>query len=325
MKPRDVHREITPRQSRSGGEGPNIGRVSRLRGTDNGDGLRPRRRRVSRETSASNTTLKFWSMVLGGVAFAVIVAAVFLWLKPMMGRKSAPARTSAGTMELESKMVSKFPSPSRDEAIRLVKEATANRQTDKVGQYFRMGTSTPEQIVAYCAATDLRDGPVLDYEWLSNMDSDGMLVEGVVVNHKGAEKTNQRLALLTPDESGRWRVDFDAFARTVTPSWDEVLEKGAEKALVRVMSAPDVYYNGPFLDEAVWKCYAMSSPDNEELLRGYCRLGTRQAEVMEKLFRDGARSARVTLEIRRLPDAERKQFEITHVLGTEWIIAGGGS
>ncbi len=323
MKRRDGHRELTPRQSRTSGDGPNIGRVSRLRSAgDDLTGNRSGRRRSKRGRSSSSAPMRFWSWVIGVTAFAVLVVAFFMWLKPMLSRPRASTPLASSENDVHSKVISKFPSPSRDEAIQLVKMALANREVGRVGQLFRKGMSTPEEILEFCETTERRDGPVEDYEWLSSLDSNGLLIEGVVVNYKGKEKPIQRLALLTPDENGRWRLDFDAYARTVKPGWDELLKQGAKQAMVRVMTAPDVYYNGPFNDEAVWKCYAMSSPDNEELLRGYCKLGSPQAELMKKLFEDGARSSRVTLEIRRVQDGEPRQFEITNVLGGDWIIPG---
>ncbi len=324
MKPRDVHREITPRQPRTSGDGPNIGRVSRLRQSgDNYAGNQPSRRRSSRrENAAASFPLKFWSIVLGTGAFVVLVAAFFMWLKPMLNRAPVRSQVAESENDLGRKIASKFPSPTRDEAVQLVKDALSNRDVSRVDNLFRRGSVTPEDVVAYCAASDERDGKVRDYEWMSSLYSRGFLIEGVVVNYESKAKPLQRLALLTPDETGRWRLDFDAFARTVKPAWDELINKGAKQALIRVMTAPDVYYNGPFTDEAVWKCYALSSPDNEELLRGYCKVGSPQAEVMEKLFVDGSRSARVTLEIRRVEDGEPRQFEITNVLGGDWIIPG---
>ena len=50
------------------------------------------------------------------------------------------------------------------------------------------------------------------------MDVGGLLMEGVLVVYPGKERTMERLAFSTPDAAGIWKLDFDAFARSVTPS-----------------------------------------------------------------------------------------------------------
>jgi hypothetical protein len=172
---------------------------------------------------------------------------------------------------------------------------------------------------------ETRDGPIERYHWLSSIDVKDMLVECVLVVFKGNEKPAERLAFLTPDQQGNWKVDFDAFARSVRPSWDVLLgevadAEGTDEAVVRVFIGKDFYFNGPFRDEAEWVCYALASPDVDELLRGYCRVGSPQQLEMEKLFSDGENVRRVTLEIRKAKDAEARQFEITRILAPDWVV-----
>ena len=120
-------------------------------------------------------------------------------------------------------------------------------------------------------------------------------------------------------------MDFAAFARCVKPSWKELLDGGCESGRVRVVAAKDNYYNGPFKDDRNWVAYKLVSPDIDEILVGYCRSGSAQHRAMELLWQRGeARQARVTLELHRPPDpasAERRQFEITHVLAEDWVMS----
>ncbi|MEO5916157.1 MAG: hypothetical protein ABIS50_18110 [Luteolibacter sp.] len=319
MKPRDIQRGIASRHDRSGGA-PDIGRVSRVRGPDMLEASGQYRRRSSGVSSERKKLVMIWSVGLGVVAFAVMVVACFLWLRPMLQGDHSVASLQTEESDETVRIASKFPSPTREEAIRLVKDALANRDPARIEILFRIGTSTPQEIMDYCAGAPERDGTLESYDWLSSLDSDGLLIEGVVVNYKKTEKSSQRLALLTPDADGRWRLDFDAFSRKVTPTWSELLAGGGDHALVRVAASPDVYYNGPFRDESEWACYSMRSPDTEELLRGYCRVGSAEAEAMKKLFCDGATSARVTLEISRVKDGESRQFEISSLLAKDWIV-----
>jgi hypothetical protein len=122
-------------------------------------------------------------------------------------------------------------------------------------------------------------------------------------------------------------MDFEAFARTSRPSWQDFLERRVDRARVRVVAAEDSYYNGPFIDEDQWKCYALIStearewlPEDKEILRGYCRKESPQAKAMERIFSDGSRMKRVTMEILRREDARPRQFEITRVLAEDWVL-----
>ena len=99
-----------------------------------------------------------------------------------------------------------------------MKCALSNRDPLQVRDHFREGGADSAEILAFLAATEKRDGPAERCEWLSCMDVDGLLMEGVLVVYPGKERTMERLAFSTPDAAGIWKLDFDAFARSVTPS-----------------------------------------------------------------------------------------------------------
>lgn len=321
MKTQDIKRGITSRHYRLGGSSPVIGTLSRLRDTESQPAGKRRSRRRSRSPEVEKRSSTIWLMLLCGGALAVITASVFLWLIPHMDPDPAEAGFNPSEEIRNIRIASRFPSPSREESLELVKQALATRDTGDIPTLFRTGDSTPAEIVAFLENLSLREGCIERYDWLSSLDKDGILIEGVLVRSKGAEKPVVRLALLTPDEAGTWKVDFEAYARLVEPGWQELLEKGAEEAVVRVTVAPDVYYNGPFSDDKQWVCYGITSPDVNETLRGYCRVGSPQAEAMERLFKHEEKSSRATLEIHRVRNAGPKQFEITRLLGGEWVVA----
>ena len=98
--------------------------------------------------------------------------------------------------------------------------------------------------------------------------------------------------------------------------------------MVRVFVAQDVYYNGPFSDETQWVSYGLGSPDRTELLRGYCKVGSEEAAAMERLFTEGQKLSRATLEIRWVKDGGALQFEIVRMVAKGWVVAsvpGGDS
>lgn len=267
------------------------------------------------------TRVLAWSALAGLASLVVIGLTVSMWLAPRLRRGAAKSDGTTDTRETQVRVASKFPSPSREKALELVKLAITNRDPGQIDSLFRKGSAASGEILNFLNGLEAKDGPIERYDWLSSMDRDGLLVDGVLVVAKGRERPAERLALLTPDAAGNWKVDFDAFARTASPSWEELLVKRADQAIVRVVIGKDVYYNGPFEDEAHWVCYGMVSPDTDELLRGYCRVGSKEAETLKKLFSEGEKMGRATLEIRRVKDGGARQFEITRVLARDWIVA----
>ena len=184
----------------------------------------------------------------------------------------------------------------------------------------------PTTVIGFLTEMKAWDGKVTGFQWLSSMDANGMLIDGVLVSTLKDGSPRNRLALLTPDENGKWQLDFDAFARKVNPSWSELMEGNAKRGLVRVVVARKHYYNFNFKDESQWLCYEMTTPDFDEILFGYCRKGSPQAEAMGRIVTDeemqegGRFGNRATLEIRRNEGSESRQFEITRVLAEDWVL-----
>jgi hypothetical protein len=267
-----------------------------------------------------------WSSVLVVVALSVLAFFVVSWLRGQMGRKAAADLATAPAMQRHK--VSQFPSPSEKDALALVKNAMAVRDPAKVGEYFRLGGTEPAAVVSFLEGMRELDGEIRGYQWLSSMDANELLIDGVLVNTSRDGTPRNRLALLTPDGHGVWKIDFDAFARTVRPPWEELLAEDGGKGVVRVILAKDSYFNGPFKDDGEWLCYGMASPDSEKILLGYCRKDTPQAHALSLVFpreeepqNAHSRLKRATLELLRPDGAEARQFEITRVLAEDWVLS----
>ncbi len=331
MNPKDIQRDIRSPHSRSSGQPPPLGKVARVRDTelltDRSSTKRLRSRGSRRGAGRGNPALRKlilrWSIALGAATAAVIVAAISFWIRPYLRERDSAAAVTALDQESRVRIASRFPAPGEDEALRLVKRAMANRDPAKVAAFFHTGSASPEEVVDFFKNSESRDGVIARCSWLSSLDGDGTLLEGVQVGFKGNDKPAERLALLTPDHQGIWKMDFDAFARSVTPSWQALLEEQAESAIIRVTIGRDVYFNGPFSDDKRWTCYGMASPDIDVLLRGYCKTGSAEESAMERLLANGARTSRATLKIRRVEGADSKQFEITRVLAKDWAVVDG--
>ncbi len=335
MKFRGVHRSVrAQRFDRSTGEGPSLGRVARVPGTGMPKEVRRRRKRGERTSDRAGKggqgrtkVLLIWSLLLMTVALTVLGAFLWFWLRTQMGRQAVAATDGAASQVGQKRNVSAFESPSEHAALELVRNALAARDPAEAARYFRLGSAKPETVAGFLSAMEAVDGPITGFQWLSSMDANDLLIDGVLVSTKKDGVPRNRLALLTPDEKGVWKIDFEAFARTVHPSWEALLAESGGSGRVRVIVARDSYYNGPFRDEFGWVSYGMASPDSDSILLGYCRKDSPQALAMERIVSgededEGRRRLdRATLEIRRPEGAEIRQFEITRVLAEDWILS----
>jgi hypothetical protein len=327
MKSDGIKRSVrNNRHDRATGDAPNMGRVARMPGTGMPKGERRTRQRS--EGGRSNKIregrrqiIVIWSVLLCIALVGTLGSVFFLWLRPKIGAASANKSVQKVVdLPATSRVASKFPSPSEGNALAIVRHALAIRNPVEIGNYFRPAGTSPVEIVELLKALQARDGAVGRMEWLSSLDANGLSLDGVLVGFKGGDKPKNRLALLTPDEEGKWKIDFDAFARTVTPPWNEFLQSRVEFALVRVYVAKDSYYNGPFADDKEWICYGIASPDMDDVLMAYCKIGTPQAAAMEWMLSKDSRMVRATLEIRRVAGAEPRQFEVSQVLAQDWVM-----
>lgn len=321
MKPADIRRGIeSPKRRSHDPGGPKLGKLVRLRHSEFPTGRKRGRKRGKPENPEHKNRVRVVSTVIGLASLVVIGLAFSIWLAVRLDPDSVTGEKGKSVQEENVRVASRFSSPSREEALELVRLAIANRDPGKITSLFRCGSASAETILNFLDGMTAKDGPIQRYEWLSRMDREGLQVEGVLVEAKGENGPLQRLALLTPDGAGKWRMDFDAFARTANPSWEELLGKGADRGVVRVFVGKAAYYNGPFHDESQWGCYGMVSPETEEVLLGYCRVESAVAATLKKLFSEGEKMKRATLEIRRVKDGEPRQFEIIRVLAQDWIL-----
>lgn len=283
--------------------------------------------RGGRERRKRRTVILTWSLVLG------LVATVGLGLAVWLGLRSSPRKDVGAVVGkvVEKRVESEFESPSEAEALDFVKRALAIRDPAKVAEYFHPGEASRQDVIGFLGTMEAKDGRSDGFVWLSSMDANGILIDGVLVKTILDGMPRNRLAFLTPDDKGRWKLDFDSFARTVEPSWSGLLEGGVMEGTVRVIVAADTYYNGPFRDDREWVCYGMVSPDTKILMMGYCRKDSPQARAMKQIVEaedvprgsgaSGKSPRRATLRLRRMEGAESRQFEISSVIAEDWVVS----
>lgn len=331
MKPTRIQRDIQSPHARTGNDGPGIGRVARVREMD------PTRSRSSRRGSGRRRSgigllipedqrkaMLLWSVLLTVATTMVIGGFVWYWLRSRGGVADAPKpEIRPGT----ERVVSRFASPTEDEALALVRRGLAARDAETVEHCFRLGESKATEVIAFLDEIERKEGKPDRIEWLSSMDTDGMLLEGVLVAHSEDNTGSERIAFLVPDEKGAWRIDYEAFARVCRPPLADLTKTEAQSAVVRLFIARDSYFNGPFRDDTKWLCFGMATPEfvdpasgDRKVLRGYCLKDSPQARALEKLFAEDGRMCRVTLEIRKVDGAHESQFQIARVISGEWVV-----
>lgn len=268
-----------------------------------------------------------WSIVFALATLAIVGGAVSFWLRREKAKNLIIAEESNKPPTIDKWVASRFPSPTQEATMDLVKQAMQVRDPARVPEFFRLGSTTAAEVVAFLESKEEKDGPITKYQWLSSVDANNMLIDGVAIYTKLEDKPFNRLAFLTPDEKGKWKIDFEAFARTVKPSWQEVLSSSPDHDnIVRVLLRKDTYYNGPFSDETKWICCRLGSPDLSEDILGYCRQNSPQATALRLITSAGPSPARAkgvfraTLVIRHVKGAEAKQYEITSILAEDWVI-----
>lgn len=325
MKSDDIKRSVrSQRNDRHAGDAPNMGRVSRMPGTGLPKGERRKRKRSeggrnSKIRQSRALSIKIWSVLLAVVAFICLGVGIWFGLRP--GEAPASAQVAAAPpVEVEkTSKVTRFPSPSQEEAEEIVTKGLAVREAAEVPAHFKMDAVREPGVVAFLSSLQTVDGTVGNLEWLGSMDANRLQLEGVIVHFASSDKPRNRLAVLTPDKDGVWKIDFDAFARSSEPSWPDFLEKRADSIQARVYAAHDSYYNGPFSDESQWSCYGLASPDTDDIIFGYCKINSPQAAAMRWILSKDAALGRVTVEIRRSPEAQARQFLISRVIAEDWV------
>lgn len=333
MKPRDIKRSVkSTRFDRSAGDAPSMGRVSRVPGTGRAKGTRRRRRkgddgrseRGNRHRRNRHRVVVAWSATFVLIAVGVMSVAIWFWTADNMNRGVTVVADAADGAR--KRVESKFPSPPREMALDFVKRALKIRTVDEVPTYFRPGPHQPEEILAFLNTREQMDGKDDQFLWVSSVDANGLLIDGVEVYSKKNGAVDYRIALLTPDEKGRWLMDFEAFARPMIPSWKEFLGKCQTEATVRVLVKADHYFNGKFHDESAWACFRLDNLEMETPLYGYCAVNSPQAKALQEILSKTVplagqvSSQRVTLKIVSPSGAEPSQFEIQRVIAEDWIV-----
>jgi hypothetical protein len=308
-----IRGRVPSKAGRSVGSPPELGRVSRMgRFYHNNKELGGRRKSGRFRTGKIPLYVKILSLVVLSLAVFIPLG---LWIQGRSEIDDDINDAKPKTQEVV-RVASRFPAPREEEATRLVKQALAARNVPDLKKSIRMGETSAKEILEFLSTMEEKEGKAEQFDWMAGMDANGLQIEGVLVRF--GEKNN-RLAMLTPDETGTWHLDFDSFARQVRPGWKQIFSTPATEAQVRVYVGRDAYYNGAFSDESRWICYALASPDNDTLMMGYVKPGSSQHIAMESVL-GGKTINRAVLKISRDATMEPRQFVIRDVIAEDWVV-----
>ncbi|WAC19202.1 hypothetical protein OVA24_18405 [Luteolibacter sp. SL250] len=336
MKDKGISRDVGSGARRTRGEDPGLGGFHRASGhlpettthsAPSSKGER-RRRRVpddgrypdGKDDKRTKSAMMIWTMLLGAGGIVVITMALFLWLKSEGdGRKDAAAAggKAADLVRIDKPVETKKLGDA--DAVALATEALAARTDAEILQVIDPGPVPAAEVGEFLKVLEDREGSITGYDVMARLDSPREDMAGVVVSSEKDGKKGNRIALFTPDGTGRWKMDFPAFSRMAVPSWGDLLSGKAESAVVRVYVERDQYFNGPFSEADGWTCYGVASPDVDRLLFGYCKKGGDQDRAILSLL-DIRKMARVTVVLGRAEGADGRQFVIKRVLAHDWLV-----
>jgi hypothetical protein len=323
----DPFRHRPGKPSRELGDAPSIGRVSRFRnGGSSGSG-----RRASKVTAIDGIDKRITlSTALAGFLLlcGLVVAGLATWAFMSAKRNQNAARmTGSPAVVVPGGRLPDQPAPDPTVLEDIVRSFLKARTPEALAPLIRKSNQETATILSKLAGLEQQDGAIKNVRYLNTIHSRCLQLEGAVVNFEGGRN---RLALLSPDEAGQWRVDFDGFDRYMSAPIDQILSGKAVDARGCFYVSADAYYNSRFKDDRQWACYGIASPDSTQLMFGYVPRGSAQHAALDSMIAtraelragDATRSAlqRMILEIRHHPDSESRQFEILRVLSDEWAM-----
>jgi len=131
------------------------------------------------------------------------------------------------------------------------------------------------------------------------------------------ENGERRLLCVVGTTAGP-RVDWDAYARYGTASWDDILSGKVSLATVRIFPELSTHYLRNFRDEEKWLAFALGSPDLEIPLYGYLDKESELYQKVKPLLSSRIRRAVVDIKISR-EDIPHRQVEITGLRTLGWV------
>jgi len=316
---------------RTVGDPPNLGRVDRAardisKGSKRKSRSGHRSSRLRRERGGGKAAKRLTALIFLA-AILIIVGTLAFWSDKRQQQSVQSEFEELSRQRFVERIESKFASPTEDQSHAIVTAALAAKDEAAVSANFRLNGTPPADVLEFLRQEEELFGPAHVESWIGSIDCNNTLVESVLVHHTKNGISEARIAMLTPDEQGVWRLDFESFAKKCEPTWETFVSGEATEGIVRIWFSQDNYFNGIYTDDSEWLCFSMASLDSDVLLYGYCRKnspqGTAMASIKARTHARGKKNIstfRATLAISRSEGANKRQFEIKKVLAEDWLL-----
>lgn len=261
------------------------------------------------------------SLVYMVISVGIILAAVILYIRNTHRSQSSNGDPSFVPGLIEGWADDTMETLKPDMAVEIVRAALGNRDPMLVADFFSFGCSAgdTQEVITLLEDLHTNEGSPDGLESLGGKLASGRLAEEVMVTSEKDGRMSKRLVQLFLKD-GKWRIDLDSYTRHTIPGWEDILGQRCDVATVRVFVTADSYYNGDRYVEKSWKCYALISPDVDEILFGYAARGSIQEKAMERIISKEEEVHRAALKILIPKTQGRMQFEISQVLADDWFI-----
>lgn len=272
----------------------------------------------------SNRTIVAWTSFFSIIAIGVVIAGIFVfssWKSPSNSSGNSgmqlPPDIADSFLDTRSELL---PSLDEESAKKLVREYLETTDSSLVNDHFIVHSDEKRVIPALAELTS-SEGPVTQLKWMGQVYSNNRVHDQVVVFREKEGEQKNRIALLFKGDDGTWRIDFDAYMRTSTPSWEDILSRNSETSVVRVFIGRYNYYNGIYSDDQIWQAYSIISPDVPEIIYGYVKKDSIQEIALSRIISAGREAPRTVLGLLSKDDAGERQFEISRVYAEDWALA----
>lgn len=264
-----------------------------------------------------------WTSLLSFLAVGIISAVIFFYYKSnsKVNRTSNSGIPNAPDIDaafLDFEAV-ELPSLDGKSAKKLVSEYLESTDQSLISERFIVH-SAEEAVIPALAEQKATEGAITRLRWDGQIYLNNRVHNQIVVFRKKEEKETNRIALLFKGDDDIWRIDFDAYMRTTTPSWEELLSGSSENSVVRVFISSYNYYNGIYSDDRIWQAYSIVSPDIPDFLYGYAKKDSAQNAALQKII-SASSEPRVTIGLLSEDGAGERQFTISRVYAEDWALS----
>lgn len=309
-----------------------LGRVGRITKDTRDPGRRRRRKSGGRDArygaagANHGAVLRRWLM-LGLIVAGFGISGLLVWTLLRQKPQSTAANPS-GSPGLDDPAA--IPSLAAADALEMVRAMLDADTPEALEPLLHPGEIRPIDALARLRSIEEEGGGFRTPVWLGGFDAICKPISFVMVPK---ELGSPVLVTFTVNPERDWKIDFDATVGHCDPPFHDWTKGTARQGLVRVNAKEDNYFNGPFRDDDIWACFALSHPGDDASLYGYCRRDGPQFEAITAILRRNALAAsereklagkaesfRTTLRLRNAEDGVSRQYRITEVIADDWVI-----